>query len=192
MSFLRKLGEHLVAPKADVNLQLSEPYAVLGDDLEGTLNVSPHETIQAEEIRCEINCAETANVMKTAYDPAVKSMVTRQVTENRIIFQAKPSCSPATELANGVSRAFKFCINIPAGARPTYASINDSVKWEIKGVVAVHGRPDVTTKEQEIQVISQRPLNEPPKIHLVGCEYCQKAMPEDVLACPNCGARRTA
>ncbi len=194
MNFFKKLEGRFVAPKADINLQFSEDYAVLGEELEGTLNVLPHETIEAEEIRCEITCSETARVTKTTYDPAIKSMVTREVTENRSLYQAKPSCHPATQLVSGVGRAFKFCLSIPAGSRPTYMSVNDSVRWKIKGVVAVHGRPDVTTEELEIQVISQsqKPLDQPPKIHLVACEYCQTGVPEDVLVCPNCGARKTA
>ncbi len=194
MGFLKKLQGHLVAPKADVNLQLTEQYAVLGDNLEGTLTVLPHETIDADEVRCELNCAETAQVMRTEYDPVIKSMVARQVTENRILYQTKPACNPATQLVNGIARNFKFSINIPAGARPTYMSTNDNVRWEIKGVIAVHGRPDVTTETIEFQVIpeSQRPTNQTPRIRLVTCEYCQAAMPETTLICPNCGARRKA
>lgn len=194
MGFFKKIEGHLVAPKADVNLQLSDQYVVLGDNLEGTFTVSPHEDIKADEIRCEIKCIETVQVMRTEYDPAIKSMVTRQVTETRILHQEKPPCNPATELVNGINRAFKFSVNIPAGSRPTYMSTNDTVQWEIKGVVAVHGRPDLTTKEMQFQVITQnqRPANEPPKLKLVACQYCQTEMPENTLACPNCGARRTA
>jgi hypothetical protein len=194
MGFLKKIQGHLVAPKADANLQLSDQYAVLGENIEGTFTISPHEVIQAEEIRCEIKCSETAQVMRTEYDTSIKRMVTRQVTENRILYQAKPACNSATELINGISRPFKFSINIPAGSRPTYMSTCDIVQWQIKGVVAVHGRPDITTKEMQFQVIpqSQKPINEPPKLRLVACEYCQTGMPENTLACPNCGARRTA
>ena len=194
MGFLKKLEGHLVAPKAEVNLQLSDQCVVLGDNLDGTFTITPHEDILADEIRCEIKCTETAQVMKTEYDPTVKRMVTRQVTENRVLYQVKPPCNPATQLANGASNTFKFSINIPAGARPTFMSATDTVQWEIKGVVAVHGRPDVTTKEILLQVIpqSERPANEPPKIRLVACQYCQTEMPETILICPNCGARRTA
>ena len=194
MGFLKKLEGHLVAPKADVNLQLADPYAVLGDNLEGTFTVTPHEDIDADEIRCEIKCTETAQVMRNEYDSALKMTVTRQVTENQVLYQAKPPCNPAIELTNGVTRSFQFSIPIPAGARPTFMSAVDNVQWEIKGVVAVHGRPDVTTKEAVLQVIapSERPANEQPKIRLVACEYCKTEMPETTLTCPNCGARRTA
>jgi len=193
MGFLKKFENHLIAPKADINLQFTDQYAVVGDNFEGTLAVTPHEDIQAEEIRCEIKCTETAQVIRNVYDPACKCMVARQETEVRVLYQAKPPCNPAIGLSNGGSHSFKFSIPIPAGARPTYESVNDNIKWEIKGVIAVHGRPDVTTKELILQVIPQgaRPANQPPKIRLVNCQYCQGAMPEDAITCPNCGARRT-
>jgi hypothetical protein len=194
MDFLKKISQHVTAPKADVNLQLLDQYAVLGDNLEGTFTVTAHETIDAEEVRCELNCTEEAVVTRTEYDPALKMMVTRHVTENRILYQTHAIASPATQLIPEVTRSFKVTINIPAGARPTFMSTNDTVQWQIKGVVAVHGRPDVTTNTLQFQVIaeSQRPQNQQPKIRLVNCEYCQTAMPETTLVCPNCGARRKA
>ena len=194
MGFLKKFEGHLIAPKADLNLQLANQYAVLGETLEGTIAVTPHEEIQADEIRCEIKCTETAQIMKNEFDPALKMVVNRQVTENRILYQAKPPCNQATNLANGVTRSFQFTVPIPAGARPTFMSAADNVQWEIKGVIAVHGRPDVTTKEIILQVIppNEKPQKEPPKVRLVACQYCQTEMPETTLTCPNCGARRTA
>lgn len=194
MGFFKKFENHLVAPKAELNLQLDDSYVALGESLEGTLSVLPHEDIQAEEIRCEISCIETAQVIREEYDAALKRSIPRQVTERRILYSAKPSCNPAIQLGNGAKKDFKFSLNIPAGSRQTYQSVADSVAWEIKGVVAVHGRPDVTTKEAGFQVVlqSQKPANAPPKIKLVPCQYCQAVMPEDTLACPNCGARRTA
>ena len=193
MGFFKKIEDHLVAPKAETNLQLDDPYVVLGDNLEGTFTVSPHEDIQATEIRCEIKCTETSKTMRMQYNAAMKTTVAAPVTEKKTLYEAKPPCNPATELVNGITKAFRFSINIPAGARPTFMSTDDSVVWEIKGVVAVHGRPDVTTKEQVIQVIpqSERPASEPPKMRLVQCQYCQAEMPEGALACPNCGAKRT-
>ncbi len=194
MDFLKKLSSHLTAPKADANLQLSEQFVVVGDCLEGTLAVLPHETIDIDEVRCELNCTETAQVIRNIYDPTIKRMVASQVTENRTLYQTHCVCNPATQLINGVNRDFKVNVNIPVGSRPTFNSINDSVVWEIKGVVAVHGRPDLTTRTLQLQVIpeNQRPTSQTPKIRLVNCEYCQTAMPETILACPNCGARRKA
>jgi hypothetical protein len=192
MSFFKKLSNRVTTPKANLSLQLADSYAVLGETLEGSITVLPQETIDAEEVRCEINCTETAKVLRNEYDPVAKHMVTRQITERNVLYQVKPVCCSATQLVNGVSRCFKFSIDLPAGARPTFISVDNSVQWEIKAVVAVHGRPDVTTDEIQLQVItqSQKPVNAPLKIRLVNCEYCQTAMPETTLACPNCGARR--
>jgi len=67
----------LVAPKAEFNLKLNDSYVALGGNLEGTLTVTPHEDIEATEIRCEINCVETVEVMKTDYDPNLRRTVTK-------------------------------------------------------------------------------------------------------------------
>ena len=104
MSFLKKFSNHLVAPKATVNLQLNDQFAVLGDNLEGTLTVTAHETIDAEEIRCELNCTETVQVSRTEYDPTLKRPVTRQFTENRVLYQANAVCNPATQLVPEVTK----------------------------------------------------------------------------------------
>jgi len=194
MSFFKKFENHLVAPKADVNLTITDSCAVLGDTVDGTFTVTPHEDIVAEEIRCEIRCDEAVQVNRTEYDPVCKCMVNRQVTENRVLYQAKPSCGQPATLANGVTKTYQVSVPLPPAGRPTFVSAYDNVRWLIKGVVAVHGRPDVTTKEVPLQVIpqSERPANQPAKVRLVNCQYCQAAMPEDVLVCPNCGAHRTA
>ncbi len=194
MGFLKNLGKRLTQPDADANLQLSEQHVILGDNLEGTLTVNPRETIDADEVRCEINCTETAQVIRNFYDPNIKRMVPRQVTETQTLYQANALCSPATQLVNGVGRTFKLSANIPIGSRPSFTSISDNVEWQIKGVIAVHGRPDLTTKTIQFQVVpeSQRPQNQAPKIRLINCEYCQAAMPDTTLSCPNCGAKRTA
>jgi hypothetical protein len=107
LGFLKKFTSHLTAPDGDANLQLSEQYVVVGDNLEGTLTIAPHETIDCDEVRCELNCTETAQVIRNFYDPNIKRMVPRQVTETQTLYQANALCCPATQLVNGVSRTFK-------------------------------------------------------------------------------------
>ncbi len=70
MSFLKKLSNRVVTPKADAYLQFSEPYAVLGEDLCGTFTVTAHETVDADEVRCELECNEALQVTRTEYDPS--------------------------------------------------------------------------------------------------------------------------
>ena len=164
MQFLRKLEEHLAAPKANVNLELFDKSIVLGDNLEGAITVLPYEDFEAEEIHCEINCVQDSLVLKTDYDLEAKSLVARQKTENRVLYQTKTQCSPATALYKGKKRAFLFSINIPAGAHATSMSAAELEQWEITGVIAVHGRPEITTKEQQFQVVApNQRSNEPQK-----------------------------
>ncbi len=127
MSFLKKLSNRVVTPKADAYLQFSEPYAVLGEDLCGTFTVTAHETVDADEVRCELECNEALQVTRTEYDPVIKAHVTRRFTENRTLYQTKAACNPATQLVDGVIRNFRFSVNIPAGARPTFMSAIDNV-----------------------------------------------------------------
>ena len=84
----------------------------------------------------------------TEYDPAVKGMVTRQVTETRVLFSAKPACGQATELISGVTKQFKFSINVPAGARPTFQSVGDVVEWKIKASSRFMGDPMLLLKSR--------------------------------------------
>jgi hypothetical protein len=72
-----------------------------------------------------------------------------------------------------------------------------SVTWSIKGVVAVDGRPDVTSKVAEIQVTmpSAQPVIREKEIVrevvMIPCKYCGALMDQLVTVCPNCGAKRT-
>jgi rubrerythrin len=74
--------------------------------------------------------------------------------------------------------------------QPSLKSVDRVVAWELKGVVAVKGRPDATSRTIEVQVSlpSQVPLVQQPAT--VTCEYCGTVYPETLVKCPNCGAPR--
>jgi hypothetical protein len=42
-------------------------------------------------------------------------------------------------LAGSFSQNYPVNINIPAGGRPTYLSIDQNVAWSLKGVIAIEG-----------------------------------------------------
>lgn len=89
---------------------------------------------------------------------------------------------------------------IPPAPRVTYSGIDQKLVWTIKGVVAVDGRPDVTTNTFEFQVVQPAPVvNQAPVqvvkevvIVKIPCKYCQTLFNQLDTFCPNCGARRTA
>jgi hypothetical protein len=196
MSFFKKFTNKLTAPEASVQLKLTSYSIPLGENLQGTLNVASKEDFETTEVRCEIQCTQQAKVIKQVYDAQLKTIIPRVVDETAIIYRAKPSLAGPTHFTNGQITGFPVNVNIPAGARPTYAGLEQRVTWSIKGVLAVDGRPDRTTETSEIQVITptvqtavQREVIR--TIVMIPCKYCQTLMDQTSTACPNCGAKRT-
>jgi hypothetical protein len=197
MGLFKKFTNKFVAPEACVQLRLNSYAISLGENLQGTLNVTSKEDFETTEVRCEIMCVEQAKVMKQVYDAALKTTIPRMVDESTVIYNVKPPVSGPTHFTNGETRNFQVNINIPAGARPTYAGSDRRVTWTIKGVIAVDGRPDRTTETNELQVIAptiQESTVQKEVIRtvvMIPCKYCQGLMDQTFTSCPNCGAKRT-
>ena len=197
MGFLKKFTNKLTAPDASVQLHFTNYSVALGDNLQGTLNVASKEDFESTEIRCEIACVEQAKVIREVYDPTLKRIIPRVVEESMVIYSAKPALSGPSHFTNGEILAVPINVNIPTGARPTYAGVDRRVTWTIKGVLAVDGRPDRTTETSEIQVLAptvqtaaiQREVVR--TIVMIPCKYCQGLMDQTLTVCPNCGAKRT-
>jgi len=198
MSFFKKFTNKFTAPEANLQLNLSKFSVGLGENLDGTLIISSKEDFEATEVRCEIQCVEQAKVIKQVYDAELKRSLPREVQDSAVLFAAKPVLSGPTRLGGGETRNFSLSINIPAGGRPTYQSIDRRVTWTVKGVVAVDGRPDATSRTAEIQVTpptAQPVIREKEIIRevvMIPCKYCEALMDQTLTACPNCGAKRTA
>jgi hypothetical protein len=115
-----------------------------------------------------------------------------------VLFSARPALTGTTSLTSGGTRDFPFSINLPAGGRPTYHAVDRRVTWTVKGVVAVDGRPDVTSCISEIQVVT--PAAQPVirekeilrEVVMIPCRYCNGLMEQTLTVCPSCGAKRTA
>jgi hypothetical protein len=198
MSFFKKLTSKLTAPDANVQLKLNKYGVALGENLDGTLTVSSKEDFDATEVRCEIHCVEEARVIKPVYDANLKQSVPKEVRESAVLFTARPALSGPTHITDNETKDFPLSINIPVGGRPTYQSIDRRVTWTIKGVVAVDGRPDSTSKTMEIQVAppSAQPVIKEKEIIrevvMIPCKYCGALMNQTETVCPHCGAKRTA
>ncbi len=204
MSFLKGLKNRFTSPKASISMKLNKSSYALGEDIEGVFNVSSSEDFQATEIRCEIQCVEEAKRIKRIYDERLRTHVNRHVTETATLFAAKPNVSGAMAISNGYSGTFPFKVNIPAGGRPTYRSVDNRVTWSIKGVIAVNDRPDITSPTSEVQVIQQTVVQAAPSVQatpvvkeiireivMIPCKYCGGLMPQTDTTCPKCGAKRT-
>ncbi|MEM0506754.1 MAG: hypothetical protein QXT92_07805 [Nitrososphaerota archaeon] len=195
MSFLKKLAEKVTPPRVSVKLSLSESVFFLGGNVKGELLVSSDEDFDAEEIRCEMQCVESAKVLKRFYDPGLKREVVREVWESATLHSARVSLSGPIRISKGFSEKFPFSILIPITLKPTSKSMDRNVSWTIKGVVAVKGRPDAVSPTLEIQVAQP---TAPPivkeiirEVVMVPCKYCGTLFPQTDTVCPNCGAKRT-
>ncbi len=199
MGFFKKFTNKLTAPEASVQLRLSNYSVSLGENLQGTLNISSKENFETTEVRCEITCIEQAKVIRVVYDAALKRSIPRVVDESSVIYCAKPTLCGSTHFANGENRSIPINFNIPIGARPTCAGVDQRVIWTIKGVLAVDGRPDKTTETCEIQVIAPTVQAQAVTVQkeiirtvvMIPCKYCQGLMDQTLTVCPNCGAKRT-
>lgn len=201
MGFFKKLRDKVTAPNANLELKLSKYAFALGENLEGSLVVSAKEDFDSTEVRCELECTQEARVIRYQYDSSIKRSLPREVTETSVLFAAKPILNGSTHLINGETRTFPLKINIPDSGRPSYQGNSDKVSWTIKGVVAVDGRPDVTSHLAVIQVVhpafqtvaSSHPVVKEivREVVKIPCKYCDTLFDQLDTSCPNCGAKRT-
>jgi hypothetical protein len=190
MSVFRKLKEKVTPPKVNVSVTLKKPLFVLGETLEGIVQVESQEEFDCTEVRCELECVERVRRIRRVYDEALKREVDQQVWESAVLFSAKPQLIGAMHIPEGFIQGFQFKIPIPPGTQPSFKSLDRIVVWSLKGVVAVDGRPDANSRTIEIQIV---PLSKVSQVlsPTVSCKYCGTVFSESESKCPNCGAPRT-
>jgi hypothetical protein len=199
MGFFKKLHDKVTAPDCSIELKLNNWTVSLGENLQGSLEVHSRENFDSTEVRCVIECTETAKIIKYEYDPSLKRSLPRVATESSIVFVATPVLSGLTKFNNGENRAFPINVSLPLGGKLSYQGIDNRIVWTIKGIVAVDGRPDVTTSSNEFQVLQlpqsttgQQVVKEVVhEVVKIPCRYCQTLFNQLDTACPNCGAKRT-
>jgi hypothetical protein len=197
MGFFKKLTGRFTKPTASISLTIPKNTFELGEDLKGAIVVSSQEEFDATEVRAELRCVEKKKREKMEYDEQRKRNVRRTYWDMATLHSANPRASGALHLTPGFNKTFPFSVNIAAGGRESFDSVDGGVTWSIKGVVAIDGRPDVTSETIELQVI--RPAAAPTvvkeivkEVVMIPCEYCGTLFPQTATSCPNCGASRKA
>jgi hypothetical protein len=201
MGFLKKIHDRVTVPQGNLELTLDSWAIPLGQSLVGSLNFSAAEDFACTEARCEVECKETARVIKYSYDPNLKRSVPYEARETAVLYAAKPALCGPSHFSNGEKRSFPINITLPSASRITYSGIDKQVVWTIKGVIAIDGRPDKATNAVEFQVIqpviqSTAPISQPQIVKeivivKIPCKYCQTLFNQVDTFCPNCGAKRT-
>jgi len=187
------LFKRFTKPKTSVSLTIPKSTFELGEDLKGVITVSSEEEFDATEVRAELRCIEKKKKEKWEYDQHLRRNVQRVYWDQATLHSADPKASGPVHLVPGFQKTFPVGVNIPAGGRESFAAVDAGVTWSIKGVVAIKGRPDVTSEVIELQVI--RPaagavVVKEKEAATVPCAYCRSLMPETATSCPNCGAPR--
>jgi hypothetical protein len=185
--------DRLKKPKASVSLTILKSTVELGDDLKGAITVSCQDEFDATEVRAELRCVEKRRREKWVYDEQRRRKVRRVYWDVATLHSADPKASAEMHMLPGFKKTFPVNVNIPAGGRESFDGLDANVNWSIKGVVAINGRPDVTSETIELQVI--RPaagsaIVKEKEVAMVSCEYCGSLMPETATKCPNCSAPR--
>jgi hypothetical protein len=191
LSFFKRFTK----PKSDVSLTIPKHTVELGEELKGAIAVSVEDEFDATEVRAELRCVARRRREKLEYNRRLKRNVQRVYWDHAILHSADPKASSKLHLVPGFKRTFPFSVSIPAGGRESFDGLDANVTWSIKGVVAIDGRPDVTSETIELQVI--KPAGAPmalreKEVVMVACQYCTSLMPETATSCPNCGAPRKA
>jgi hypothetical protein len=189
VSFLKRFTK----PKTSVSMTVGKTTVQMGDDLKGAITVSVDEEYDATEIRAELRCVEKRRRERWVYDQRLKRQVRQVYWDVATLHSDDPKVCGAVHLIPGLNKTFPLSVNIPIGGRESFDGMDASVSWHIKGVVAIKGRPDVTSDVVELQVIKSTALPasmQEREVVMVPCEYCQGLMPQTSTACPNCGAPR--
>lgn len=162
MSFLRKFKEKLTPPKASISLELAKWHLSPGENVEGNVIVKSEEGFDAAGIRCEIECIEDVKSRVSEYDSSSKRMIEKEVWNRITHYSEKPTIFGPIHIASGSTQTFPITIRLPTSAWLTYKGADRKLTWSIKGVIAVEGRPDATSKTLEIEVKEPQQIQPPP------------------------------
>ena len=152
LSFLKRLK----APKATVSVTLDKQAFNLNEPITGTLSVSSSEEIDVDELRIELWVTEETRATGSITIPVRDISETRTVTlqQSTTLYQEKNTVAGRMHITEGFNQQFPFSIPLPLGVPPTYRGRNATNTWMLKGVMAVKGRPDVTSHTMEVSIAS--------------------------------------
>ncbi len=149
MGFLNRFK----APKTTLAISMDKNEFSLREPLTGKFQVTSSEEFDADEIRVEIWVDEFTRATGSV-DIGGNRKKTVTLQQNNKLHNGKVAVSGRMHITEGFSKDFPFSINLPPGVPPSYSGRNATNTWKMKGVVAVKGRPDVTSHDTEIKVNS--------------------------------------
>jgi len=148
------LFKRFKAPKATVSVTLDKQAFNRNEPITGILSVSSSEEIDADELRIELWVTEETKATGSITIYTKEESETRTVTlqQSATLHQGKNTVAGRMHITEGFNQQFPFSIPLPPGIPPTYHGQNAKNTWMLKGVMAVKGRPDVTSHSMEVVI----------------------------------------
>lgn len=197
------------SPNATLSLAVKKNELCLGDELNGTINISSQEELDIDEILVSLHCVETINKVRR-YQETVEvkrysgDMNPRQQVvwkeeeyeDSKTLFSTDSKIMSHVHLPIGYQAIFPFTFKLPIVGRETYHSVDQRLRWSINGFMKAQNRKALRSKGSEILVakptVSMTTKEVVREVVLIPCTYCSGLMPQTSIFCPNCGARRKA
>jgi len=138
------------APKGTVSVTLDKGEYSLREPMTGKINVSAAEDFDIDEVRIELWVNEFTRASQSMDIGGNRRNVTAE--QDNTVHKGKITVAGRMHASSGFNQDFPFSINLPTGVPPTYRGRNANNTWKMKGVLAVKGRPDVTSHDMEIHI----------------------------------------
>ncbi|MDI6904859.1 MAG: sporulation protein [Candidatus Bathyarchaeia archaeon] len=138
------------APKATISVTLDKQAFNLNETMTGKFSVSSSEEFDADESRIELWVTEWTKATEKKGSGSEERTVTAE--QNAKLHEGKIAVAGRMHITEGFNQQFPFSIPLPSGIPPTYRGHNARNTWRMKGVMAVKGRPDVTSHIMEVQI----------------------------------------
>ena len=139
MSFLKRL----IPLKAHASVALDKPTFSEGEPVMGKVNIDSSEYVQSTGVRVEARAYEHYEELEWVLENDKR--VPRMASKTSTLFSRDVSISGPSDFGQGPTRSFPFSVGIPP-FRPSHSGGN--IEYQVKGVVAVKGRPDITATTQ--------------------------------------------
>ena len=139
MSFFK----HFIPIKGKAWITLDKPNFAENEQVSGKVSIEVHDYVQALEVRVEARVFQ--NYEETVWITINNQRIQQRERRKETLFSRDVRVSGPSDFGQGPARDFPFTVGMPI-FRPTRAG--GSIEYEVKGVLAVHGRPDVTGATQ--------------------------------------------
>ena len=134
----------LVPLKAEMLLKLEKMDVVDGEPIKGLATLESRDKFKVENIRLEIRVHDIYTELKKVDDDARsgRSHTEQSTVHSRVLSQDQNvTLAESFDVGSGDKRDFPFEVMIP---RYSSSSIGGRIRYSLKAVAGVKGRPDVT------------------------------------------------